>query len=103
MPTLPKPTRLNSINLFKKYNLDPQQISPKCNKCGATMILKEGKNGAFWACPNYKANGSGCNNTYDLKIVDVKGNVNARQTSTSQEQENDLSLDEIDLDNDIPF
>ena len=39
----------------------------KCDKCGSYMVIKEGKNGKFLACPNYPA----CKNTrsLDLKIV----------------------------------
>ena len=39
----------------------------KCDKCGAFMVIKEGRNGRFLACPNYPA----CKNTrsLDLKVV----------------------------------
>ena len=31
----------------------PAKISVKCPACGGFMILRKGKNGAFWGCSNY--------------------------------------------------
>ena len=39
----------------------------RCEKCGAFMVIKEGRNGKFLACPNYPA----CKNTRSLDQVIV--------------------------------
>lgn len=46
----------------------PDEVTDiRCNKCGAFMVIKEGRNGRFLACPNYPA----CKNTrsLDQKVV----------------------------------
>lgn len=37
-----------------------EPITQKCPHCQATLIEKEGKNGKFYVCPNWKKDGSGC-------------------------------------------
>jgi DNA topoisomerase-1 len=39
-----------------------EETDIKCEKCGAYMVIKEGRNGRFLACPNYPA----CKNTRSL-------------------------------------
>ena len=47
----------------------PDEITDHvCEKCGAKMVIKTGKNGRFLACPNYPK----CKNTKD---IDDKGNI----------------------------
>jgi|GEM_PF-6193633 len=31
------------------------EVSPTCPSCGATMVLRSGKFGAFYGCTNYKS------------------------------------------------
>lgn len=47
------------------------ELDIKCDKCGATMVLKHGRFGSFAACPNYPA----CKNTLPL---DKSGNPTPR-------------------------
>lgn len=42
--------------------LPPEVSDVKCDKCGAFMVIKEGKNGKFLACPNYPR----CKNTQSI-------------------------------------
>ena len=87
-----------TINLLKKHGLDPEQVFPKCNKCGATMKLREGTRGAFWACPNYKTDGTGCSNTYDINNVDIEGNLNSSPKQSiliNKKSSEEINLDEI--------
>ena len=44
-----------------------EETTIRCEKCGAFMVIKEGRNGKFLACPNYPA----CKNTrsLDLNVV----------------------------------
>ncbi len=46
----------------EKIELTPEETDIICDKCGATMILKNGRFGKFAACPNYPA----CKNTKTL-------------------------------------
>jgi len=36
--------------------------APKCSKCGKRMVIRDGKNGEFWACPGYPD----CKNTMPI-------------------------------------
>ena len=36
------------------------QFSPICLKCNTPLIRKEGKRGVYFACPNWKKDGTGC-------------------------------------------
>ncbi len=45
-------------------------LLPICNECGAEMVSREGKNGVFWACRNYKGNEKqSCKNTIDSSKI----------------------------------
>jgi DNA helicase-4 len=37
--------------------------TPTCPKCGAEMVLREGRFGAFWGCRNYRKEALGCGHT----------------------------------------
>lgn len=37
-----------------------ENFNPICSKCNTPLIRKEGKNGVYFACPNWQKNGSGC-------------------------------------------
>ena len=39
--------------------------APICPKCGGKVVLKNGKNGEFWGCANFK---NGCKYTCDLDV-----------------------------------
>lgn len=51
--------RVNRISTWRK-NLGQRlaswekMIGPNCPKCGASMVLRNGKYGTFWGCSNYK-------------------------------------------------
>ena len=49
----------------------PIETEHKCDKCGANMLIREGKYGKFLACPNYPK----CKNT---KQLDGDGNIKER-------------------------
>lgn len=52
----------------KPSDKKPDEVTDiRCDKCGAYMVIKEGRNGKFLACPNYPA----CKNTKSLgqKVV----------------------------------
>lgn len=48
-----------------KVHMEEKQSGVKCEKCGATMVIKEGKYGKFLACPNYPK----CKNIKSLSEV----------------------------------
>jgi len=33
---------------------------PSCSKCNTPLVKKVGKNGIYYACPNWNKDGSGC-------------------------------------------
>ncbi len=55
----------------ERVSAPPVELDIKCDKCGATMVLKHGRFGTFAACPNYPE----CKNTLAL---DKDGKVAAR-------------------------
>ncbi len=55
----------------EKISAPPVELDITCEKCGATMVLKHGRFGAFAACPNYPE----CKNTLPL---DKSGKVAPR-------------------------
>ncbi len=55
----------------EKISAPPVELDITCDKCGATMVLKHGRFGAFAACPNYPE----CKNTLPL---DKSGKVAPR-------------------------
>ena len=60
--------------LESKVKIEPEyeQSDVVCEKCGATMVYKNGRFGKFLACPNYPA----CKNT---KAVDKDGKIVVRE------------------------
>lgn len=45
-------------------------IIPICDKCGAEMVLRKGKNGEFWGCRNFKGNEEqSCRNANDKSKI----------------------------------
>ena len=60
--------------LESKVKVEPEyeQSDVVCEKCGSTMVYKNGRFGKFLACPNYPT----CKNT---KAVDKDGNVVVRE------------------------
>lgn len=43
---------------------------PRCPKCNSPLIIKQNRinQDIFWACPNYKKDGSGCNFTRPIQV-----------------------------------
>jgi DNA topoisomerase-1 len=48
-----------------------KKVDVKCEKCGADMVVKRGKNGEFLACSNYPE----CKNTKPLNAPEVLEDV----------------------------
>lgn len=44
--------------------LDSNKI---CQRCGGYLVIKDGVNGEFWGCSNYRSDNLGCNYTENLK------------------------------------
>lgn len=44
--------------------LDSNKI---CPRCGGYLVIKDGVNGEFWGCSNYRSDNLGCNYTENLK------------------------------------
>lgn len=59
-------------------SIPAEQTDITCDKCGSTMIIKNGKFGKFAACPNYPE----CKNT---KPLDSKGNPKTEAPSPAPE------------------
>jgi len=71
----------------KHVKLPDEQSDVVCEKCGALMVIKEGKNGKFLACPNFPR----CKNTKSLGQTTVgtcpkckKHNVVKKLTKTGK-------------------
>ncbi len=62
----------------ERISAPPVELDITCDKCGATMVLKHGRFGAFAACPNYPE----CKNTLPL---DKSGKVAPRPESKKVE------------------
>lgn len=52
-----------------KVEMEAEKSDVVCDKCGATMVYKNGKFGRFLACPNYPD----CKNTKNIQTSDVVG------------------------------
>jgi len=44
---------VNDSGIMQKIQNGNNISQPVCGKCGALMTLKNGRNGKFWACPNF--------------------------------------------------
>ena len=44
-------------------NPDCGRWAPTCPKCGAEMVMRDGRFGKFWGCRNYRKEGVGCGHT----------------------------------------
>ena len=53
-------------------NPDCQQWVPTCKQCGAEMKIRNGRNGEFWGCRNYRYEGECCQSTENEIIFDPK-------------------------------
>ncbi len=51
-------------NLAKRINDVESMLGPACPSCGDMMVLRNGSNGEFWGCSNYK---KGCKGTRSCK------------------------------------
>ena len=72
--------RLDAAGEEKKYfKAKPQETEHKCEKCGATMVLRHGKYGRFLSCSAYPD----CSN---IKNVDDKGNIVDRPVSEAGQE-----------------
>ena len=82
----PKPSEIPVVNKVqtevekKKPVVDSKVVSiqqsidnPKCPKCGADMVLKDGKFGKFYGCSKYSWNKeTSCDGTLQLKDIPVR-------------------------------
>lgn len=62
--------------------------APKCDKCGNRMVIRNGKNGEFWACPGYPK----CKNTMPIDgepEVTQKSKVTTSKTRPEEKKNND--------------
>ena len=55
---------MKRIERFKVcLNPECQQWLPTCPKCSAEMTKRQGRNGEFWGCRNYRYEGESCKHT----------------------------------------
>jgi DNA topoisomerase-3 len=68
-------------NSHKKNNM-PQNINsaPSCPQCQASMLLRKGKYGTFWACPHYPS----CRATLPIENDFSKQNINETHQSKNK-------------------
>lgn len=55
---------------------------PKCPKCDADMILRNGKYGEFWSCRNWRSKGVSCESTENTVFYDGPLPVNGTEVVT---------------------
>ena len=60
----------------------PEETDLICDKCGATMIVRNGRYGKFAACPNYPT----CKNTKPLVSVEEEKNGEGETEATEKEK-----------------
>lgn len=60
-----KPGKTSSDNDANAVPVEPKEGDIVCEKCGAIMVLKNGRYGEFYACPNYPT----CRNIVNLKSL----------------------------------
>jgi len=69
-----QPNKEKESSVIEQKPVSSQQSNdnPKCPKCGADMILREGKFGKFYGCSKYGYSETSCNRTLQLKDIPVK-------------------------------
>ena len=72
-----------------------------CKNCGIPMVVRNGPSGStFWACPNYKADKTGCN--YTVNISNAASHSGGGDTAPAA-QPAQVQGDPGPTDDDIPF
>ena len=68
---------MSRLGRFKVcINPDCDTWVPTCPKCGAEMVQREGRNGLFWGCKNYRGSESvTCKHTEDTIVFDERLSV----------------------------
>lgn len=57
-------SQMRHVGRFKVcLNVDCGNWVPTCPKCSAEMVLRDGRNGLFWGCRNYRYEGECCRHT----------------------------------------
>ena len=59
-----------NMTIEDKNDRKENDKSPICDKCGAEMISRHGKNGPFWGCSNYSNGSNGCNFTKPISEIE---------------------------------
>lgn len=68
----PNELKKSTVAEKKTHNTLQPNDNPKCPKCGADMVLRNGKYGKFYGCSKFGSSETSCNGTLQLKEIPVR-------------------------------